>query len=324
MPEPTLQLRENYWITSMRRFVKAVIHRCVVCKRVDGSAYSKPIPAPLPKFRVQQTVPFSTIGIDYTGHLLVKDTITQSIVKVYICLFTCRVSRAVHLELVRDLSTESFLQALRRFAARRSTPTLIVSDNASTFVSTANELQKISTDTMVLQYLSENRITWRFTPKRSPWCGGLFKRMISITKTSLKKILGRACVSYTELATIITEIECAINARPLTHVASDISDLNPLTPSQLINGREIRVFWSLARITKLLPGSDGIVRVVEIRTKHGKTNRDISRLYPLELSSETELVSRPNSESPSMEDSTPIDVDSQPTASDMDETQYTT
>ena len=104
----TSKLRERYWITSMRRFVKAVLHQCVVCKKVDGTPYSKPIPAPLPTFRVQQSEPFSTIGIDYTGHLFVKDPITQTIVKVYICLFTCTTTRAIHLELVSDLTTDRF------------------------------------------------------------------------------------------------------------------------------------------------------------------------------------------------------------------------
>ncbi|XP_006814449.1 uncharacterized protein LOC102809591 [Saccoglossus kowalevskii] len=348
----------------MRRYVKAVLRQCVICKKVDGTPYSKPIPAPLPTFRVQRSEPFSSIGIDYTGHLFVKDPINQAIVKVYICLFTCTITRAIHLELVRDLTTESFLLALRRFTSRRSTPNLIISDNASTFVSASHQLKEIIQNSTVQRYLSDQRIAWKFTPKRSPWCGGFFERMISITKTSLKKVLGRSCVTYVELETILTEIESSINERPLTFVSSDIADLNPLTPSHLINGRSIhslpqatetvtnpnilmnhhianhryryltmlqdafwrrwsheyitalrerhinqhkgvktnrikvgdivlvhddikkRLHWNLACVTKLLPGSDGIVRAAEIKTKSGMTNRDISRLYPLEISTD--------------------------------------
>ncbi|XP_006817251.1 uncharacterized protein LOC102807024 [Saccoglossus kowalevskii] len=232
-------IRERYWIISIRRYVNIELNKCVVCKRVDGPAYSKPIPAPLPTFRVQEADPFSVCGIDYTGHLFVKDPISKLVVKTYICLFTCAITRAVHLELVPDLTTTSFIQALRRFSARRSTPKLIVSDNATMFVSAANELKTLMSDPAVQRYLTNHRINWKFTPKRSPWNGGFFERMIAITKTSLKKILGRACVTYIEMETIVTEIESAINDHPLTHLSNDDNDLNSLTPSHLVNGRNI-------------------------------------------------------------------------------------
>ncbi|XP_077868241.1 uncharacterized protein LOC144358405, partial [Saccoglossus kowalevskii] len=150
-------------------YVNIELNKCVVCKRVDGPAYSKPIPAPLPTFRVQEADPFSVCGIDYTGHLFVKDPISKSVVKTYICLFTCAITRAVHLELVPDLTTTtSFIQAFRRFSARRSTPKFIVSDNATTFVSAANELKTLMSDPAVQRYLTNHRINWEFALKRSP------------------------------------------------------------------------------------------------------------------------------------------------------------
>ena len=360
----TTNLRQHYWITSIRRHVNNVIHRCVTCRKVDGLPYARPVSAPMPAYRVQQANPFAVCGVDYTGHLFVKDQRNGTLSKVYICLFTCGVTRAIHLELVPDLTTESFIQALRRFAARRSTPKLMISDNSSTFLSAASELNTLMSNPTVSKYLADHRITWKFIPKRSPWWGGLYERLIAMTKTSLKKTLCRSCISYMEMSTVLTEIEATLNDRPLTHLSSSINDLLPLTPSHLLNGYTIqhlpreavtdfnpnipsnldtanrryryltslkdsfwrrwsleyvtalrerhmnqvkgvktntvkvgdiclihddvrkRIHWRMARITKLLPGPDGITRAVELMTKFGPTNRAISLLYPLELNAE--------------------------------------
>ena len=80
---------------------------------------------------------------------------------------------------------------------------------------------------------------WRFIPKRAPWFGGWWERLIGITKSTIKKVLGRALVSYETLHTIVTEIEGVMNDRPLTYVTSDASDQEPLTPAHLLYGRRI-------------------------------------------------------------------------------------
>lgn len=63
--------------------------------------------------------------------------------KAYICLFTCAIYRVVHLELTTSLSTKGFLEALRRFIARRGSPSIIYSDNGN-FVGTSNLLRGIN------------------------------------------------------------------------------------------------------------------------------------------------------------------------------------
>ena len=82
-------------------------------------------------------------------------------------------------------------------------------------------------------------VEWRFIPKRAPWYGGFWERLIGLTKMSLKKILGRAFVTLPMLQTLIVEIEAVLNDRPLTYVSSDLGDPEPLTPSHLICGRRI-------------------------------------------------------------------------------------
>ena len=91
--------------------------------------------AALPEFRVRESFPFSKVGVDFAGPLFVKSKIGES-KKAYIALFSCCVTRAVHLELVEDLTSQTFRRALRRFSSRRGTPALIVSDNAKTFRAT--------------------------------------------------------------------------------------------------------------------------------------------------------------------------------------------
>ena len=126
--------------------------------------------------------------------------------KVYICLFTCASTRAVHLEVVTDLSEKTFMQAFRRFAARRSLPRLIMSDNASTYMSASKELEKLFQSPTLKAILIKKGTTWRFIPKRAPWYGGFWERLIGMVKISLKKVLGRAFITLTTLQTIVTEV----------------------------------------------------------------------------------------------------------------------
>ena len=92
-----------------------------------------PGPPALPKERVIHVEPFHTVGVDYTGSISIKNPNDGSLNKYYICLFTCATTRAVHLELANDMSAQTFLNLLRRFVARRSTPSIIISDNGSNF-----------------------------------------------------------------------------------------------------------------------------------------------------------------------------------------------
>ena len=123
-------VRQRYWIPSGRQRVRSLLRKCVICRKATGKAYSIPDLPPLVKFLVNKTQPFEVTGVDFTGALYVHGREGEH--KVYICLFTCAVSRAVHLEVVVQLSMECFLQAFRSFASRRSLRQLMLSDNATT------------------------------------------------------------------------------------------------------------------------------------------------------------------------------------------------
>jgi len=175
--------------------------------------------------------------VDFTGALYVRSNGGEQ--KVYICLFTCAVSRAVHLEIVNDLTLECFLQAFRRFTSRRSLPRLMMSDNATTFLAAGEELQSLLSSTALMDNLAKKGVEWRFIPKRAPWFGGFWERMIGLTKSALKRVLGCTRATLESLQTLVTEVEGILNNRPLTYNSPDVDDFHPITPAHLLYGRLI-------------------------------------------------------------------------------------
>ena len=139
-------------------------------------------------------------------------------------------------DLVRDLSTPSFIHCLKKFIARRGLPTRIVLDNGKTFKAAAKVFQSIVSSEDVQQHISGLGIRWTFNLPKAPWWGGIFELLIRSTKRCLRKIIGKAKFTYDELLTAVIEVEAVLNSHPLT----DLEE--PLTPSHLLAGRRI---WSL-------------------------------------------------------------------------------
>jgi hypothetical protein len=116
----------------------------------------------------------------------------------------------------------------------------MISDNASTYLSAADELRALFNSQALHDSLSKRGVEWQFIPKRAPWFGGFWERLIGLTKTTLEKILGRTYINLEGLQTIIVEIEAVLNDRPITYVTSEADDPEPLTPSHLLYGRRVR------------------------------------------------------------------------------------
>ena len=235
-------LRSRFWVPSARTETRRLLAKCVTCRKVTGRHYALPTSPELPSFRYDtSTRPFSNVGIDFAGPLTVKDR-SGTHVKTYICLFTCLTTRAINLEVVEDLSTSSFLQALRRHCSLFSTPRLILSDNAQTFKRAEKDLQTLLAhlDSPAIQNaFTYKRIRFLYIPARSPHWGGVYERMIGLMKSTLKKVLGRSLVLLAELSTLIKEIQAVLNDRPLTVINPDVNELQPLTPNHLIFGFNI-------------------------------------------------------------------------------------
>ncbi|CAF1060894.1 unnamed protein product [Didymodactylos carnosus] len=154
------QLRHEYWIPQGRSVVSNYVKKCILCIKLNGSPYKLPAIPALPVDRVTPSAPFSFQGIDYLGPLVIKDKDSQK--KVWICVFTCLCVRAIHLELVNDLTAEQFIMGLRRFISRRGTPIKLISDNATNFKLSKKVLdsnqKKLFQDTDVQTYVSQKGI----------------------------------------------------------------------------------------------------------------------------------------------------------------------
>ena len=146
--------------------------------------------------------------------------------KAYILIFTCGATRSAHLELCPNMSCSCLIRCLKRFIGRRGKFSMAISDNFSTFIS--EELQ---------QFLTSEKIKWKYILQKSPWWGAFYERLIRIIKEALKKCVGKAKLSYEELETILIEIEMVINSRPLTYLYEEADEA--LTPSHLLIGRRL-------------------------------------------------------------------------------------
>lgn len=236
--ETLTETRRRFWIPRGRSLTKYIVRRCVLCRRLEGTPFKTPPPPPLPTFRVKDDPAFTYTGVDFAGPLSIRASGMSTTSKVWICLFTCFVTRAVHLDIVSDQSTQTFIRCLKRFAARRGLARKFISDNGKTFKAAAKYIKAVFKDGTVKEYLAGQGSEWLFNIERAPWWGGAFERMVKSTKRCLRKMVGRAHFSFDELLTALTEIESVINSRPLSYVsANDLEE--PLTPSHLLVGRRI-------------------------------------------------------------------------------------
>ncbi|XP_065911151.1 uncharacterized protein [Dysidea avara] len=210
-------IRQLYWIPVIRVYVRKLLRRCVTCLRLIGKPYRPPDPPPLPKVRIEDPTPFSVCGVDFTGAMYVWEG--ESGKKVYICLLTCATTRAVHLEMVLDMTVNSFMLEFWKFTSRRSLPRTMMSNNASTYLAAADELQELLTSTSLKQALEHHCMVWEFIPKRAPWYDGFWEWLVELIKQAFKKTLGRRFVTLPILETIVVEVEATLNDRPLTYVS---------------------------------------------------------------------------------------------------------
>ena len=229
-------IRSKYWIVKGNSAVRRVLGGCIICKKVQGQFLEQQM-APLPSCRVESDhPPFYTTGVDCFGPFYVKRGRTQ--VKRYGVIFTCLSVRAVHLEVAADMSTDSFINALRRFLARRGQVKKIKCDKGTNFVGTSNVMKDHIDDfekvNKIKNELMNRGIIWEFNPPTASHFGGAWERMIRTFRRILESLMGMQVMDDDSIQTLFCEIEAIINSRPLSVVSSDAKDVVPITPFKLL------------------------------------------------------------------------------------------
>ncbi|XP_055589427.1 uncharacterized protein LOC129741706 [Uranotaenia lowii] len=239
-------VRERFWPTNMASLARNVIRTCVPCFKTRPKVVEQ-VMGDLPAERVTIASAFLKVGVDYCGPFFVSYPNRRAKpVKCYVAVFVCLSTKAVHLELVMDLTTQAFLGALRRFVGRRSKPELVMCDNATTFVGASRELKELMRmfhsdqfQNSVVREASNLDIEFKFIPPRTPNFGGLWEAQVKSFKNHFRKTIGLRTLSVDEMLTALAQIEAVLNSRPITQISSDPSDFRALTPGHFLVQRPL-------------------------------------------------------------------------------------
>ena len=247
---PTLvhtSLSRKFQIIGGRRFIRDTIRQCITCRKLSAKPKNQRM-GDLPIERVTPGLPFDKVGVDYAGPFYVKHGYVRkpTVVKAYACVFVSLSVKAVHLELVSDLTSDAFISCLRRFTARRGKPSLIMSDHGTNFVGANRELKEIDqflqqqkTQRKISEFCSNSSIRWKFIPERSPHFGGLWEAAVKAMKTHLKRVIGDTKLTFEELTMLLAQVEVCLNSRPLTPLPSTEDGIEVLTPGHFLIGQPL-------------------------------------------------------------------------------------
>jgi hypothetical protein len=241
-------VQQRFWVLRLRSVLRSLKHACVLCRKFSASPLH-PEMAALPSERLgYRQVPFANTGVDYFGPFSVS--VRRSSAKRWCFLFTCLTTRAVHIEIVPSMSTDSCLLGIRRFIARRGKPRVIRSDNGTNFVGADKELHALTllwNQNQLQSELAQECIQWKFNPPSAPHHGGSWERLVRSCKRSAYAVLGSRRLTDEVLSTVMCMVEQNLNSRPLVPASSDVTDLEALTPNHFLLGRpSVSLPWCLS------------------------------------------------------------------------------
>jgi len=196
----------------------------------------------LPANRVQPNPTFHITGVDYCGPFYHKaEARYKAPHKCYVAVFVCFTTKAAHLEVVQDFTTDSFIAALRRFIS--------LSDNATNFVGAKRELAELKELFLSDQHTASissvclaDGIDWKFIPPRAPHFGGLWEAAVKSAKFHFYRVVGASTLAIDELKTLAYEISAILNSRPLCPISENDESLEVLTPLHFLKGSSYTKF----------------------------------------------------------------------------------
>ncbi|XP_062714016.1 uncharacterized protein LOC134290827 [Aedes albopictus] len=240
-------VNQQFWVVGLQTAVRLTAQGCTRCVRLKGKTASQ-LMGSLPVPRVTSTRAFTHVGVDYAGPLKVHASCVRGVktTKGYIVVFVCMATKAVHLEVASDLSTNTFICALKRFISRRSHPNEIWSDCGTNFVGTDNWLKEIqgarqTHNEAAGRFLSNLGIKWMFNPPSAPHRGGIWEAAVKSAKKHLVAVLGSEAATYEDFSTVLAQVEACLNSRPLCPLSTNPDSYEALTPGHFLVGQPINL-----------------------------------------------------------------------------------
>ena len=215
-------LRQKYWIPQIRLAIKSCRDKCQHCK-VNRAKPEPPMMGQIPQCRTTLIKAFAHTGMDLCGPFNVA--VRRSREKRWIIVFTCMVTHAVHLDIVRDLTSDATLMAIRSLMCLRGEVTHTYSDNGTNFRGLERELGG---------KLAQLGIEQHFNPPAGSHFGGIWESVVKSVKRSLQVILKEQAPREDTLRAALNEIQRILNNRPLTHNSVEFEDDPPLTPADFL------------------------------------------------------------------------------------------
>lgn len=353
-------LRQKYWIPQLRDELKQFARKCVQCVRTKPLTEDQ-LMADLPADRVRPGKCFEVSGVDYAGPFNVKyvdrDGNQIVMVKAWVVLFVCLKTRAIHMEIVDDLTSSSFIACYECFVGRRGPCYKMYSDNGTSFIGAEREIARAFKEWQedgTVDSIAKRGTQWIFMTPGAPHQGGIYEAAVKSMKYHLKRIVGARIMENRQFRTLLCQIEAILNSRPLTPLSDDPDDRQALTPGHFfadgplvvpppfqymnesnLEGKKLWIErqkmlahfwqrwqveylttlqerkkwrrekenvkvgllvlirnenlppaqWRLGRIVELLPGKDGLVRNVIVKTEKGAFKRPVQKICILPVDS---------------------------------------
>jgi len=232
----------GFWIIGAKRLIGSVLQGCVTCRRLRGKFQAQRM-GDLPVDRLSPGAPFTVCGVDVFGPWAVvarktRGGLSQS--KRWAVIFTCMATRAVHLEVLEDMSSPAFINAMRRFVALRGPVKEFRSDRGTNFVGALESIHATGIcveDGPVQKHLHGTGTVWRFNPPHASHMGGAWERLIGIARRILDSMLLNSHgqkLTHEVLCTFMCEVCAVMNSRPIAPLSADPENPEVISPAMLL------------------------------------------------------------------------------------------